>query len=368
VTGEARRARAAFVLHDARDRAVRQGEAEAAIRDEALDVGPLTVAFLDTEALRAGDYRVELDLWPDGRLTLSQLGRRFDTFARELDRSRNQARVAGLLAHGISAPETFPGALLDAPAPRVVELQVYDTHVTVVPEDGDPWQVPLGALTTVGTRDDPPAVVLEAGSAGTVVGQLARRREAFRRAVVQRLERQTRLLAEVTGQEGFADGVGVPRGRVGGFEQLIERYTAPERAEGGQAVLAAATDEPRLGFVQLLDPEAEALRPPAALPEHWASFLLVPVSGLTVLEMLAGPSAATYVFRAGVEDVNRDLQALHFRRAPLALTARQAEITPTNPYRLALRRLEPLKRLRACTTARLIHNEDWAASLAQALA
>jgi hypothetical protein len=43
-------------------------------------------------------------------------------------------------------------------------------------------------------------------------------------------------------------------------------------------------------------------------------FLLVPVGPLTVLEILAGPAAATYVFRDEIESVNRDLQLLHFRR------------------------------------------------------
>jgi hypothetical protein len=65
--------------------------------------------------------------------------------------------------------------------------------------------------------------------------------------------------------------------------------------------------------------------------------------------------------------VNRDLQALHFRRSPLALTDEQAVVTPANPHRLALRRLAPLQRLRACTTARLLHTESWAEALRTAL-
>jgi len=91
------------------------------------------------------------------------------------------------------------------------------------------------------------------------------------------------------------------------------------------------------------------------------------VGGLTALEILAGPSAAPYVFKEGIEGMTRDLQLLHFRRAPLALPPEQAEVTPANPHRLALRRLEPLQRLRACTTARLIHNEGWAEALGAAL-
>jgi hypothetical protein len=368
VTDDPRRARATFVRHDAGGSVVRQGDAEAVIGDEVLSVGPVAIPFLDMDALRAADYRLELDLWPDGRLVLSRLGRRFDPFTRELRRVRNQCRVAGLLAHGITPPETFVGAVPGQSGDRAVELQVYDTHLTLVPENDDPWQLPFGALTAVRAQDDPAAVVLESGPTGTVVGQLGRQRDAFLRSVARRLAEQTRLLVELTGQAGFGDGLGLARGHVGGFGQLIERYTSPDRAECAKAVLAAATDEPRLGFVQLLDPDADALESPAALPEHWASFLLAPVRALTVLEILAGPGAATYLFRAGIEDVNHDLQALHFRRAPLALTPQQAEITPANPHRLALRRLEPLRRLRACMTARLIHNDGWPAALSQALA
>ena len=58
---------------------------------------------------------------------------------------------------------------------------------------------------------------------------------------------------------------------------------------------------------------------------------------------------------------------MHFRRAPLALTGEQAVPAPGNPHRLALRRLEPLKRLRAGMRARLIHGEGWSAALEGAL-
>jgi len=367
VTDEPRRARAVFVLHGGGGAGAQQGEAEALIGDDGLTVGPVGIAFLDADTLRAADYRIELDLWPDGQLVLTQLGRRFDSFTRELRRVRNQARVAGLLAHGITIPETFPGALLGPAAPHPADLQVYDTHLTIVPEDADPWQLPLGALTAVGTQEDPPAVVLESGSTRTIFGQLARRRDECHRMVTQRLARQATLLAQITGQPGFADGVGIARGRVRGFDRLVERYTARERVECAAALLAAATDEPRVGFVQLLDPDAEGLRSPSALPEHWTSFLLVPVGELTVLEILAGPGAATYVFRDAIDTVNYDLQNLHFRRAALALTPQQAELTPANPHRLTLRRLEPLKRLRTSMTARLIHDENWADALKRVL-
>ena len=281
---DTRRAGAAFAFTDAQGKAGPAGNGEAVIGDDGLGVGPAAVQFLDADALRAADYRIELDCWPGGRLTLTQLGRRFDTFVRELQGARNQARVKGLLAHGVTMPETFTGALLERGAIRQAELAVFDTHVTIVPADADPFQLPLGALTRVAAQDDPPGVVLAAGEAVTVVGQLARRRDAFLRAVTGRQAAQARLLADLTGQACFADGRAVPRNAVPDFDALSARFGAAERAPCAASLLAAARGgEPRLGFVQLLDPDAEGLAGEAALPEHWACFLLVPVGALVAL-------------------------------------------------------------------------------------
>jgi hypothetical protein len=368
MTPDARRAPVSFTLSDGNGSVRQSGEAEAVVGDDALVVGPVTVSWLDADVVAAADYRIQLDLWPQGRLVLSQLGRRFDTFAAELQRIRNQGRVAGLLAHGVTMPEVFSGALLSREGPTPAELQVYDTHVTVVPLDRDPWQLPLGAITSMRAQANPPAIVLETQGGLTTVGQLARRRDACEAAIAERREAQRRLLADVTGQAGFSDGWAIGRSQIPSFEELIEQYAAPERASGARQLLAVATAEPRLGFVQLLDPDGDAVRGPSALPENWAAFLLVPSGTLTVLEILAGPSAATYAFRGDLDAVNRDLQLLHFRRAPLALTGDQAQLTPSNPHRLALRKLEPLERLRAATVARVFHTDGWANSLWSALA
>ena len=55
------------------------------------------------------------------------------------------------------------------------------------------------------------------------------------------------------------------------------------------------------------------------------------------------------------------------RRAPLALGDEQGTITLDNPHRLPLRRLEPLKRLRSVTVARIIHNERWNSAMWETL-
>jgi hypothetical protein len=268
-------------------------------------------------------------------------------------------------------PETFAGALLATAAVTPADVLVFDTHITVVPEGGDPFQLCLGALTRVSAGDDPPSVSLATGEAVTVVGQLARHRDQFLRAVNERRAAQAKLLAEVTGEPCFMDGLAVQRGRVASFDALVRRFVAPDRAECAATLLAAAAGgggEPRLGFVCLLDPDPDGVGGEVALPESWACFLLLPVNRLVAMEILAGPSAATYVFEGEIESIGVDLQALHLRRGPLALSEAEARITPDNPYRLALRKLEPLQRLRAATRARVIHSEGWADALRKALA
>lgn len=364
---EARRATASFARLDGAGQVVEEGSGAAAIDDERVTVGPLVVAHLDAEALRAADHRIEIDLWPGGRLLVAGLGRRFDTFARSLAQARNRARVAGLLAHGLAPPVVFDGAVLDEPDPGRAEVHVYDTHVTLVPETGLPRQVPFGALTRVEAIEAPPGVVLRDGSSVTCLGWLARHRDALFALVSERVHAQRRLLSQAAGQDGFADGLGLPRSAVHEFDRAIARFTAPARVDSARTVLAAADAEPRLGFVELLDPDDRSLEPPAALPGHWASFVLVPVRGRTVLEILSGPSAATYVFGGAIEEVNRDLQALHFRRAPLALRDEEARLTPDNPLRLALRALEPLRRLRGHLKARVIHDDGWSAAFRSAV-
>jgi len=366
VVAEPRRAAAAFEVLDATGDVRRSGEAEALIGNDALSVGPVTVSWLDADRLTAADYRLELHLWPEGRLVLRQLGRRFDTFTHELRRVRNQARIAGMLAHGITMPEVYEGAVF-APEARAAELQVYDTHVTLVPDNDDPWQVPLGAVTSVREEPEPPAITLVTSAGLTTLGRLGRQRDACRAAIVERRDAQRQLLGELAGEPGFSDGWGLPPTEVHDFTGILERFAAPERVSGARTLLAAATADPRIGFVQLLDPDREGLQSAARLPENWAVFLLVPVGAGTVLEMVAGPSAATYVFRGEIDGVNRDLQLLHFRRAPLALSEEQAAISVDNPHRLALRKLEPLKRLRSAIVARIVHTERWATATTDAL-
>jgi len=366
---ETRKAHASYALYDAGGRVEASGVADAAAGDEAFTVGSVALDWLDADGLRAADYAVTLDRWPSGRLVVSQLGRRFETFAAAVREARDRARVSGFLAHGLDDPLPFTGAVLEPAPVREARLLLYATHLTVVPKEDDPFQVPYGAVAELRPDAARHALALETAGGAIVLGHVARDTDAFHSALRTRRDAQAKRLADLTGETVFADGQGVARSALHRIDELLRAFAAPERAAGLAALLDPA-DPPeavRFGFVELLDLD-ERLAPAAReLPEHFASFLLVPVRGRVILEILAGPSAATYVFEGDIEEINRDLQALRFRRRPLALSGKEAELTPSNPYRLALRKLPALQRLRAAIRARLNHGSGWEAALAKAL-
>jgi hypothetical protein len=365
---EQRRASPAWTLQGTTVRGPAQGRAEATIDDEGLSVGPRRIAWIDVDRVAVGDHRIELALWPAGTLELSELGRRFETFSAELAAARNRARVVGLLAHGILPPVVFAGEWAPDDCVERAEILVYPTHVTIVPSTQDPFQVALGALLSIDATGDSPAVELSGPGLQVTLRGLGRRRDALIAAVTAARDLQSQKLAAYTARDLFADGCGVARSALEGFDYLLERSCSGARLEGARELLAlSAGGEPRLGYAQLLDPDGETVEARAPLPEHWASFLLVPVGPRVALEILAGPSAATYVFEGDIAEINRDLHQLHFRRAQLALSEAQAAITPDNPHRLALRKLAPLQRLRAATRARVTHTDEWSGALRAAL-
>ncbi len=345
------------------------GEGEALVDDDGVSIGGIRVEFLDADTLADERRVLTLGLHPAGQLRLSMLARRHETFARALADARDAARVRGLLAHGLGEPEPFDGALLEPGPARDARLLVWPTHVTVVAGGGDPFQIPLGSVDEVRFVEGTWEVVLSTAEGAFHFGRLARRTDAFARAVREARDAMLERCARASGTPLFSDGRAVPaRDLDTDFERLLVSFSAPERFEGArQIVKSAGRDSCALGLADLLDPDDEGLAAKEVLPENTASFLLARVGELVVLELLSGPSAATYVFRGTPAAIGRDLAGIHFRRRGLALAGAEVSGPAGRPYRLALRRLEPLKRLRAATAARVIHDEGWGESLSRAL-
>ena len=386
---------------DSAGQEVSSGEAELRLFADRLQVAPrgaapFDIEFLDVDGVSAADFAIELTLAPEGKLTLRKLGRLWESFSAAFLDARDDAVLHGALAHGLAEKSRFEGAAADSDPPKPAGLRVYPTHLAVVPRGGLPFQLPWGAVEEIRLDGADYAVVLRSAAAACRIGRLARKTEAFQRACEEaRREQQERIVLAVTPHlpalspiaarrltGAFQDGSGVAQSVLdaaapGAFGGLIERLAAGERLERARHLVEISSPgQARIGIVELLDAEgtsgggddegdAEAHSP---LGENLAAFLLAPIASApaVALELLCGPAAATYVFRAGeggVAAINADLQAIHFRRAVLALTEAQAIGPAGRPYRLALRAVPEVARLRQAIVGRLIHGRgDFAAA------
>lgn len=366
--GETRRALCSFEAEGLAGAPAR-GEGEALVDDDGVSVAGVRVEFLDADALTDERRVLTLGVHPAGTLRISMLARRHETFSKALAEARTDARLRGLLAHGLGVPERFDGAVLEPGPAADARLLVFPTHVAAVPAGTDPFQVPFGSVTDVSFTEGTWEVVLETPSGNVHFGRLARRTDAFARAVRKAREAMLERCAKASGTRLFADGRAVPATALGtDFERLLVSFSAPERLDGAREIVTrAGRDGCRLGLAELLDPDEDSLAAKEELPENTAAFLLATVGDRVVLELLSGPSAATYVFRGATDAIAADLAAIHFRRRGLALSEEETRGPAGRPYRLALRRLEPLKRLRAATAARVLHTEGWGESLNKVL-
>ena len=391
---------------DSAGQVVSSGDAEFRLFADRFQVAPrastpFDVEFLDVDAVASADYAIDLSLWPEGKLSLRKLGRLWESFSAALLDARDDAVLHGTLAHGLEERARFDGAAADSDPPAPAWLRVYPTHLAVVPRGGLPFQVPWGAVEEIRLDEAAYSVTLRSAAATHRIGRLARKTEAFQRACEEsRREQQERIVLAVTPHlpalppiasrrltGAFQDGRGVPQSLLeaaapGSFAGLLERLAAGDRLDRARRLAELARPgESRIGVVELLDAEASSdggeddggdRRSP--LPENLAAFLLAPIaSGNAVaLELLCGPAAATYVFRAGeagVDGINSDLQVIHFRRAVLALTDAQAAGPAGRPYRLALRAVPEVARLRRAIVGRIVHGRgDFDSALEQALA
>jgi hypothetical protein len=178
-----------------------------------------------------------------------------------------------MLAHGITMPEVYEGAVL-APEAR---FEVYDTHVTVVPEDRDPWQVPLGTLTGVREEPEPPGITCNTRGPND-----ARRLDGS----VMRACNDHRAARRAAAHAGRADGRGWLTG--GARPTEVRDYTGcssgPARRSGCRAPArcSAAIADPRIGRSCSIRPRVLVRRPLPATGGVPAQ----PVGAGTVLEML----------------------------------------------------------------------------------
>ncbi len=378
------------------------------LTDGAVDVvpemgEPARIVLDEAESVEAGDYDVSVAL-PAGRtVTFSKLGARHDEFAEELLRHRNLATSRAMLCSEECVPAEFEGAFDSDESSLPCHLAFYATRLVVSPEDAFPEPIEYGDIASA--RFDPAehgvAVRLEDGTERGIrklggrtdeaTRELRARLEAFGRLFLSALDLAfvpdgdaTRRVVEAL----LFDGRSAPvaRIRAAGVDpwavlRASDGSGDAERAEYAKALVELCGEENvRVGVKLLADPRATDTLT-VALPEEnaairelqmmvWAAAVLPRAAGgeVVFIEVLTETDCATYAFRvgegsaiAGVDDLERCLRRIQFRRDPI----RAPENQPGDPlwvrYAPAIRNVTELRLLREAFAGRVAHTsvEAW---------
>lgn len=325
-------------------------------------------------AIEQADYLLRLQT-PSGTVEFGRLGGRHDEAKAALRDARNRALGRALLASEARLHDVFGAERVVGEASAEVEVRLYDTRLSLHPDDGDPTVIEYGDLRSVRFDESSYSTVLEMEHGGSIsLGQLGRRSREVPALLRERLLALARWLAAAERQslgggtgEPWRDGRSIPLAGLHPDALASLARAAGERAAFLEALLSAqppldlrlglkvlATDGFTEGFpLQIDDEDPGPLRVCAWL---WAGH---------ALEVLGEEDRATYVFdpgRATIADLERCLCRIQFRRDPIRL---ESGAEGAGQYALAIERVSELHDLRGACRGRAIHTtpDAWVASL-----
>jgi hypothetical protein len=376
---------------------------------------PLVVSYRDISAILRGDYRIDLGLISKEKLTLSDLGRKFEDFLRNLTNLNNEVVLKDLLMN-----ETLLKSGLEADwgctdeggvetKKGQCELRVYETGLVIIGEDGSFVRIPYGYVAQVRVQDYRMFVDTEYGQSH-VFSRMGRSLDECYLMIsnsINELSTKTQLLLKETFPSRdpalirrvarlMKDGRAARRADIeavfpemwGELEKKLEPFGIKEEYEYLKSLSQAermciGVKRGLMGditglYVYFLAPifSAEPGRPGNAIAMEAASE--------------ADTGRATYFFRIAEESayqglktlkdlqdacdlalaqLNRNLITVNFRREPIFLTDDQLESAAFAGYRRAISMVPSLKELRRLFIGRVIHHspEQWRESVRQLL-
>jgi hypothetical protein len=162
-----------LLLVDGKGNQVSAGEGEATVDREYLTVAPkfgdvIPVHLRDVVEVDSDSYRLTLSLASGERLFLFDLGHYFEDFVRVLMDQRNEVTIRDMLMNEATRnPDVEAEFAYQAEGTPEVEgsgkLRLYETSLVVMPERGDVFRIPLSDIVSVLVEDYNATISTELG-------------------------------------------------------------------------------------------------------------------------------------------------------------------------------------------------------------
>jgi hypothetical protein len=410
---------AEYNLLDSSNNQIESGNTRLLLGGESLGLKPIdgqTRRFLLREIadISPDDYVVTISLGEAGKVVLSQLGKDYENFFRELLQRRSALLLLDLLMEEPLVSDNTKAAFEhndDKGNTKIGHaiLRLYQTALVVIPEVGTPVRLPFSDISRAVKENYSFHIRTEFGE-GFVFSQMGRDLDPFAHTLVD-LSQNLKLKAQALAKELMPSSDQMTVLKLG--ELLKEGRAARRRdivalgenlwTEFEQQILGSEASEAYKFLQSIGQAQDTCIGVKRGLKEGENDYLwfMVPVyatdprqpGNAVIMEAVSsdGENRATYAFRLVsrrqypemktpdalqtefgnfIRTVNRALIAVNFRREPIYITPEMLLQTQYARYRYSIASLPELRRLRWLYIGRVIHSspEQWQTDVKNLLA
>lgn len=403
---------ASYSLSDESTQTTASGDAHLRLEEENLSIlpkfgEPLFLSLRDIVEISDNDYKIHLTLTSRERLTIFNLGYRYEDFLRLLLRLRNEILLKDMLMNetlrksGVEAESVYSGEDGIEKQRGRCQLRLYETAIVMIPEKGELIRIPYSDISEIRDEDFNLAITTEFGEK-FILSRMGRQFDSF-----------VKTLSELTGELSLEVQSSLKE-LLPQADPSVIRRVARFMKEGRAA---------RRSDIESISPklwiELEKKLEVAGIKEEY-DFLkslaqkdkiciglkrgllgdltgeyvwfLIPIYSLNpdepgnavAMEAISneGSGKATYFFRivsrkdypelkdieelhrevdVFIKRINRCLLAINFRREPIYLPEEKIEDPQYQKYRYAIQKIPALSQLRQLFIGRVIHSspEQW---------
>jgi len=163
-----------YSLEDVSGQIVAKGEAQVSLEEESLSIlpkfgEPLYFSLRDILEISEGDYRIYLTLSSKEKLTVFNLGHKYEDFLRVLSRLRNEILLTDMLMHetlrksGVEAEFVYFDESGKEKQRGKCEPRLYETALVVIPEKRELVRIPYSDMSEIQDEDFTLAITTEFG-------------------------------------------------------------------------------------------------------------------------------------------------------------------------------------------------------------
>jgi len=388
------------------------GEAQARLNEENLSILPklgevLSSSLRDILEISESDYRIHLTLTSKEKLTLFNLGYRYEDFLRVLSKLRNDLLLKDMLMHetlrksGLEAEFAYFDESGKESQKRKCEPRLYETGLVIVPEKGELIRVPYGDISEIREEDYTLGVITEYGEK-IVFSKLGKQFDPFKKALSEiinelslKVQSSLKELLPMATSSMIRNMARFMKEGKAARRSDIESVS-PKLWEELEKKLEIAGIKQEYDFLKSMAQKEKMCigLKRGLLGDLTGEYIwfLIPIYSISskepgnavAMEATSGEGGgkATYFFRLTgrkdyphfkslddlhrladdfIKNMNRCMLAINFRREPIYLPDERLEEPQYQKYQFAIQKIPALQTLRKLFVGRVIHSssEQW---------